>query len=277
MKIKIMLKKSLKFLFVFLVKLCQSLLSVFFIITKTNLRNHIPLIKDAGSLTILANGPSLKDEIDKLDLTSCELSVLNDFYKSPKFRMLRPKYYVLADPLYVSDKESINGITQNLDWEMVLFVPFSFLKKAGPLRDLSCENVRVIPYNSNTYQGFECLRNFFYKKGLAMPRAQNVLVASIFTGINMGYKEINIYGADHSWTQTLGVNEMNQVCAIDSHFYDKEKVKYLPYNCMKMHELLRAFAFMFESYHYLRNYADSIGCRIINCTKGSFIDAFERA
>ena len=143
--------------------------------------------------------------------------------------------------------------------------------------------IKIVHFNNVTYDGFECFRNFLYKKGWAMPRVQNVVVASIFLGINMGYKTIRLYGVDHSWTRTLGVNTKNQVCAVDSHFYDNQPAHFTPYGkdpttkkIMTLDELLHAFARMFESYHKLRKYADSRRCRILNCTKDSFIDAFER-
>ena len=116
-----------------------------------------------------------------------------------------------------------------------------------------------------------------------MPKAQNVLVPSIFNAINMGYKEIRIYGADHSWLECIRVDNQNRVCLTDSHFYDKEKVKLEPWikatpgrEVYKMHEVLRDIAQMFDSYHQIRWYADKVGRRVVNCTKDSFIDAFER-
>ena len=164
---------------------------------------------------------------------------------------------------------------------MKLVVPYSAWKECDILYNMHNKNIEVIPIHGILYRGFEKFRNSVYKHGMAMPKGQNVLVPSIFNGINMGYKEIRLYGVDHSWSKTLCVNDNNLVCAIDTHFYDISKVDLKPYGRIngryyKLHELLRDFATMFESYQYLRPFADSMGCKIINKTKGSFIDAFER-
>ena len=164
---------------------------------------------------------------------------------------------------------------------MKLFVPYYAWKQQKLFSVELNPHVEIIPFHTVEYNGLNCFRHFFYKKGLSMPKAQNVLVPSIFNAINMGYKEICLYGVDHSWTRTLCVNNQNLVCAIDSHFYDTTEKKMEPYlkrpgESFMLHELLRAFANMFESYQILRNYADYMGCRIINYTKDSFIDAFER-
>ena len=80
------------------------------------------------------------------------------------------------------------------------------------------------------------------------------------------------------------VTSQNIVSAIDAHFYDIGEVRLEPYlkgipgrvpEYYKLHELLRDFATMFESYHYIRSYADWTRCSIVNKTKDSFIDAFE--
>ena len=115
-----------------------------------------------------------------------------------------------------------------------------------------------------------------------MPRPQNVVIPSIFIGINEGYKQIDLYGVDHSWTKEIRVNNNNQVCLINSHFFDNKTPELKPWHkgigepVYKMHEILRDLAWMFDGYYKLREYADNIGCRIINKTPDSFIDAFER-
>jgi hypothetical protein len=120
-----------------------------------------------------------------------------------------------------------------------------------------------------------------YKSYLGGPPMKNVLIASIYLSINIGFKQINLLGSDHSWTSALIVNEMNQVCLADSHFYDKQSVKQKPLRHIygseyKMHEILRDFALMFEGYHVLNQYANYLGCRVYNKCQNSFIDAFER-
>ena len=79
------------------------------------------------------------------------------------------------------------------------------------------------------------------------------------------------------------VNNDNVVCLKNQHFYNME-TEYTPFYIsdpngpvFKMHEALNAFSKMFYGYICLQEYADYIGdVKIINRTKGSFIDAFNR-
>ena len=48
------------------------------------------------------------------------------------------------------------------------------------------------------------------------------------------------------------------------------------YANIHLHEVLYSMYVAFRSYFVIRDYAERIGCKIINITPGSFIDAFER-
>ena len=114
-----------------------------------------------------------------------------------------------------------------------------------------------------------------------MPMLYNVLQPTIFNAIKMGYKEIRLYGVYHSWTEEIRVNDKNEVCLIDRHFYDEKNIKLLPLKktngeILKMYEILSDLSKVFFSYCQVRKYADYKKCKIINCTENSYIDAFER-
>lgn len=250
----------------------------------TDMKNHIAKISEAKRLTILANGPSLKDDIQNFESYDGDFLAVNDFYRSPYFELIKPKYYVVTDPLFFVQYEGSIPFLKMVKWPMQLFVPIRATKNTKQLQR-QFDNIEVIPYNNIIYNGFERFRYRIYDKGYAMPKTQNVLVASIFVAINMGYKEILLYGVDHSWTESIRVNEKNEVCLVDSHFYDEKEEILTPWykglgsesGVNKMHEILRALALMFESYHILNGYASYKGAKIINCTKKSYIDAFERS
>lgn len=276
-----LLKKVLIVLVNFSTDIFQTLAFGIRVLLKTDFKNHISKVNNVSILTILANGPSLKDNLDQINFTQGEFSVVNDFYKSPYYQKIKPQYHVLMDPLYFRKNEDIKPFVDSVHWDMKLIVPYYAWKGVNMLRNMPNKHIEVIPCNMVSYNGFECFRNWIYQQGLAMPKAQNVLVASIFAGINMGYKEIRLYGVDHSWTESIRVNDKNEVCLTDSHFYDTEEVNLLPWHKAsgeqyKMHEVLRDLAQMFDSYHQLRKYADFRDCKIVNCTKDSFIDAFNR-
>lgn len=249
-----------------------------------NFKNYIEFSEKNKKLVILANGPSLRESISK-DIQNYQFvdtCVVNFFCKSPYFKEIKPRYYVLADPLFfIKDTPDcqVYEIFNRIEWKMSLYVPFEHYTFAKNM--ILNELVSVFPYHSIPYNGWKSLNKYIYKKGWSMPRPQNVLIPSIFIGINLGYKEIDIYGADHSWTKQIVVNEDNQVCQSDKHFYDESIPELIPWNkCdgspYKMQEILRDLAWMFDSYHVLREYADYIGTEIFNCTPNSYIDAFER-
>ena len=96
----------------------------------------------------------------------------------------------------------------------------------------------------------------------------------------LGFKKIYLAGADHSWLPQLSVDDNNRVITRQPHFYkDSEqhnKQVDAEYANIHLHEVLYSMYVAFRSYFVIRDYAERIGCKIINITPGSFIDAFER-
>lgn len=253
-------------------------------------KNQIEYLPKERSLAILANGPSLETLFEQLSqIKDNDVCCLNFFALDKIFDKIKPSMYVLADPGFWIEHDEFKKerevlykiLKEDVAWKMVIYVPYMATK----VLDFNTifaqnKNISIRSYHSAEWNGFESMRNYVYQKGISMPRPQNVTVACIFVAINSGYKTINLYGVDHSWTQQLAVNEQNQVCLRDVHFYDTEqqnmKVWYKIDHPYKMHEILRDLAYMFESYHQLRLYADYRSVKIFNCTNESFIDAFER-
>ena len=272
---------------------CFSLLRVL-VFSKYNVK--LNSIKDNGGCYILGNGPSLKHDLQyNFDfLNDKKIFVVNNFATSNYYKIIKPKYYVFADPAYwslIETSETVKNckitleiIRDNTDWEMIIFVPSSAFKNSV-FSDFFKKNkyVTLVDYNTTVIskKGFDCVNYFLFKKNLAAPHIQNVLVSSIYISMNIGFSEINILGSDHSWTKELFVNDENQVCTIDNHFYDVTKVKYnvftrIDNSVYKMHEILRDYALMFEGYHQLKKYGDYLSVKIYNRTENSFIDAFEK-
>ena len=92
--------------------------------------------------------------------------------------------------------------------------------------------------------------------------------------INMGYKQIYLYGAEFSWTKNIDVDpENNKVFLNDSHFYNKTDIVYYNNGWYKWY--LEAVVEMLDGTERIASYADEMKVKIFNRTKGSFIDAFE--
>lgn len=238
---------------------------------------------DGSRLIIMANGPSLADTIaTKSDVLKSYPSMAVNFAAiAPEFRELKPRYYVLADPHFFSDKEDINlkKLRKSLaavDWKMTLLVPVGWKNKARKMYG----NLDLATFNAVGIEGFSAVCHAAFRTGTAMPRPRNVLIPSIMLGIALGYKEIIITGADHSWMKTLSVTDNNEVVSIQPHFYadgneEQNRVRH-EYRNYRLHQIVESFAIAFRSYHQIADYAASRGVRIVNATPGSFIDAFPR-
>lgn len=240
----------------------------------------------SGRIIILGNGPSLNQTIaDHMDvLVSTPTMAVNFFANTPVFRQLRPRYYILVDPLFFGSGEGENfrKLTENIasvDWPMTLIVPVKYRAKVAP-SILANSHVDILTVNAVAIEGWRRLTDMAYRRGLGMPRPRNVLIPAIMAAIQMGYKEIYVVGADHSWMRTISVTENNEVVSIQPHFYkeDEKEVKRINTDYLRypLHEIVHSFYVAFKSYHDIRRYADAHGVKVYNSTPGSFIDAFAR-
>lgn len=254
-----------------------------------NKLNEICFGCDTKTLRILGNGKSLSDNINYMgDIREVDVDylVLNRHVWSDSYKNIKPKYYVLADPFFFKTKDGVeilNRIKENTTWNMKLLIPFLDKKRIKEINLLFMEskNIKITFYNSLPFNGFEIIKKYLYKYNLSCPRVQNVLVAAIYIGICAKYKLIELYGVEHSWTKHLFVNKNNEVCLENPHFFDIEKAKVQTWKEIqneevRIYDVLRKYARMFESYFELKKIADLEGVKIINYTKGSFIDAFDR-
>lgn len=253
---------------------------------------HCPIVRNGADaprgdrpLYIMGNGPSLRTNLDNnLELLErSDTLAVNFAANTPEFRVVRPKYYVLADPHFfrnISDK-NVAALLESLkavDWRMTLFVPAKSRRSAA--RMIGNPMVSVEGFNFLAAEGWKWLEQFMFRLRLGMPRPRNVLIPSIMIGIWLGYKKIYILGADHSWLKTLDVDSDNRVVSVQPHFYkeDSHEVERInrTYLDLKLHQVLESMTIAFTSYHKINAYASRCGITIINATPGSFIDAFPR-
>ncbi len=257
-------------------------------VVKLVLHSHRSTISRCASkdeaIIIMGNGPSLNGTISKYAdvLKSIPTLAVNFAANAPEFSNLQPRYYVLADPHFFvsSDDDNVKKLRDNLakvSWQMTLFLPFD-AKKYGFVIENS--NIDIEYFNFLAVEGFEWFENWAYSSGRGMPRPRNVLIPSIMIAITMGYGNIYVTGADHSWTKTLSVNEQNEVVSVQPHFYKEDekeekriKVDYLKY---PLHQIVYSFYVAFKAYHEIQRYAIHKKVNIYNSTPGSFIDAFPR-
>lgn len=253
---------------------------------------HCPIVRNGADaprgdrpLYIMGNGPSLRTNLDNnLELLErSDTLAVNFAANTPEFRIVRPKYYVLADPHFfrnISDK-NVAALSESLkavDWRMTLFVPAKSRRSVARMIDNPM--VSVEGFNFLAAEGWKWLEQFMFRLRLGMPRPRNVLIPSIMIGIWLGYKKIYILGADHSWLKTLDVDSDNRVVSVQPHFYkeDSHEVERInrTYLDLKLHQVLESMTIAFASYHKINAYASKCGITVINATPGSFIDAFPR-
>lgn len=253
---------------------------------------HCPIVRNGADaprgdrpLYIMGNGPSLRTNLDNnLELLErSDTLAVNFAANTPEFRIVRPKYYVLADPHFfrnISDK-NVAALLESLkavDWRMTLFVPAKSRRSVARMIDNPM--VSVEGFNFLAAEGWKWLEQFMFRLRLGMPRPRNVLIPSIMIGVWLGYKKIYILGADHSWLKTLDVDSDNRVVSVQPHFYkeDSHEVERInrTYLDLKLHQVLESMTIAFASYHKINAYASRCGITIINATPGSFIDAFPR-
>lgn len=238
----------------------------------------------AKSLYILGNGPSLRQNIehDLEFLQSHDTLAVNFAANSPEFKIIKPKFYLLADPHFFENTNdpNVRQLLDNLnrtEHEMTLFIPST---AKVPAATFSGGNLRIATFPFIAVEGWEWLENMAFSRKLGMPRPRNVLIPSIMTGAWLGYRDIYLLGADHSWLKTLDVTDDNQVVSVQPHFYKEDERELTrirtDYVGRRLHEVLESMQIAFRSYHRINDWTRKNGISIYNATPGSMIDAFER-
>ena len=261
--------------------------------SKLFLKKHQSISTD--ELYILGNGPSFKNDLKnyKGELSRKKLLSVNGFPMTEAFSELKPSYFIVCSPGFYNDQaidynvsvraDIISNLIEKTNWPLTFFLPVSAKKNKTFVNKVNAnKHINIRYYNTTPVEGLYIFSRLFLTTGLGSPRPHNVLIPSILQAINSGYKKVYILGADHSWLPQITVNSKNQVLLNQKHFYDadtatpKQMHKNEGQNNRHLHEVLEKFYFSFKSYHLLDRYAKDKSCRIVNLTKNSYIDAFER-
>lgn len=246
--------------------------------------------------SILGNGPSLNQALaDNLDfLKETDIYCVNLFALSTVYASLKPENYVLLDPAFFMFSEQNDGrqdikktfdaIIQQTDWSMRLFVP-ARSKSSYIVKKLKQErpNIKIYFFNYTIVRGFPTFRHWFFKHNLGMPQCQNILAASLYVALLQDYKNVYLFGADHSWHEEIRITEQNEFEMRQVHFYDNannvkhEKVIDVRNNSRpRLHAQFLSLHKVFYSYEILEAFAKSRNINVLNASKKTYIDAFER-
>lgn len=274
---------------VFLGNLCQSIVSILRMSVMSSLKvartsRKYKLLKTSDNCCVLGNGPSLKDDFEagRVLTEGNDVFCVNMFCSSPLFKELKPRFYFLIDRAFLDPKterhrsmvEGLINALNDVDWELFLVISSSAVSGSTLLKSISNEKVKIIYANSAGVSGFKGFRHWVYRYCLGMPRCQTVINFALCFSINMKYKNVYLYGADHTWTRDVFVDEDNVVCYGDRHVYNKNLTVIKKQG--NFAQLLDAFSYMFKSHYLLEDYSKSQGVKIWNCSSDSFLDAYVR-
>lgn len=254
-------------------------------------------VETKRKMLILANGPSLKSFIQDYERNrkfceECDFFGMNDLVNDDVFLDLKPKYYVLSDPKFFYEtlkKESglsvMYGLRDRVTWPMYLFVSKKKEKSEYLKIVKDNSNITIVFYHKPKFPvnlGLEKIRNFVFSKGWGNGEYGTVLLHAIYISITMGVKKIELYGADHTYFDSLCIDENNRPCIKYSHSYgeaelvpildhDGSEVKY-----KDMDTYIYQIAQIFRGHKLMASYAKYKGVDIVNRTKGSMIDVYKR-
>ena len=276
------MEKEIKKTIAFFDKAFNTLFSLVKILIKSKLTGgNFPKL-NSSTCIVMGNGPSLKISLEE-DLSFIQKQTLfcvNSFALTKEYKLLKPANYVMIDPGYwdkdrEDSKITLAAIIRETTWELNVYMPYDAaaseqvknLSKANP-------NIKIHYHNYVVFKGFKKIAHFFYTKGLAMPQCQNVVVASLFIAINSGIKNIYLIGADQNWHLNTVVNEKNELCMNDAHFYNSNDPRVLKNLTMEL--FFQSLVKLFVGYNNLQAFANAKKATIYNASKTSFIDAFPR-
>ena len=268
---------------------------------KENFRNYVGRAGTVGapkpSVVILGNGPSLAEDLPRLiargEHTAKDVMAVNYFALDERFGTVRPAYYVLSDPMFFRDSvcrdrvaELYRTLAEKVTWPMNLYVQYYNPERFDYRAALPNPNIRIVRFHTQVYRGFRGVEFWLYRHGLGSANFGTVIQHGEYVGLLLGYRTLHLYGVDHTLTEGLTVDRRNRLCRIDRHFYDDGRPAeahpmYVNATCppvpYTMASYMAELAELFRGHEVLRDYAASLGARIVNHTRTSMIDAYERA
>lgn len=252
--------------------------------------------RPTSRLAILGNGPSLREQLPEIIRTKAwedaDMLAVNFFALSEEFSIIKPAYYVISDPMFFREAghservESLyKALSERVTWPMTLYVQYYNPERFDYSSAIGHNpNIRIVKFHSTLFHGFRSVEFWCYRRGLGSGNFGTVVQNGEFIGILLGYKQIELYGVDHTLLDGLTVDEHNRLCRIKSHYYDNGQAEAEPifFNATNpprpysMHTYLAETAELFRGHEVLRDWAKEQGVRIINRTRNSLIDAYER-
>ena len=232
--------------------------------TNKLLKRNKELIKDRNNDTIYicGLGPSLADvNLDKVAEAQADTLVVNYFIKMSQTTKLKPTYYMMADAGFIKPKHR-----PALEKAIEMYPESKFIwNYSFPKLDPS-----VLNYTCDKY--FLAMYNGYYIKPKKIditsitPAFGNCICCAIAFAIGVGYKKIILLGCDFN----------SFAFPHEVHCYDGGTTNTGARRVSLAQEL---FSYSFDAavHENLSIYAQHNNIEIINATKGSLIDAYNKS
>lgn len=264
---------------------------------------YTPVYKNkcSGKCFVLVNGPSLKKTLEKYDEGSLVITndsiMVNLAALDFHFWKIKPKHMCFADAMFYRDyppkkdaiRENFRLLNANVDWDLNIYTCYRYAKEHDKFVKYSeIKNPHIHIIRMNRLACDEWHPRFWNKllsSGYFMPLVGSVGNVALHVALLSGYKNIELYGVDHNQFLEFSVNDDNQLCSLDSHFYDNSnKIKANPvistWNSTERQRRISEYMYtmfvMFKGHEIHAKWAQEIGAHILNCTPNSMIDSFDR-
>ena len=242
--------------------------------------NKKNFIKD-GECFIIGNGPSLDDK-DLEKIKNLNVFVINNFLLVNTIKLkyckcvITDTFYLRNFLKYKKDSFLYEVVSKNLDTDFYFPITFKkILNKQNLIKSDKINYFYELPYaveeNSIKYK-----LNF----NSGIPWSHNVLISSICLAISMGYKKINLLGADttHHFDKNhfKGSIYTDMLKKRDSLYRDniKKNLKYrLIDNCENHIGMWSTFRTL-SAHKNIKDYADRQGILITNYSKNGILDVY---
>jgi hypothetical protein len=254
--------------------------------------------KKTDTLFILGNAPTLAEQLENYSgiLSEKTCCCVNSFVLTNYYEKLKPKIYVLMDPVVFIDSLSnklhdveeesiaiIETLVAKTSWNIDIVVPSQFKDNERVLLLKSSPFINVLFVNTifdSEYESKEERFKLFNMNEIGAP-AQNVLNTAVYLAIFWKYKTIVLIGAELSMHKYMEVDAKTNLLYGEAHSYGyssriqyKDTIHGIPF---KLHEMFSCITRMLELFWLLREYAEYNSVKVFNASIISYIDAFDRA
>lgn len=222
---------------------------------------------------VIANGPSLAGH--DISLLKDEITLaMNSFWRNPAVSLCQPTYYCFADWIFFLEEPHNDEFFRDLNSRITrsLFLVPEWIRGRNLRR-------RWLPDDRTYYLPIDdrITGRIHTPIDLAWPRPQpiiNTALVPIIAALYMECDPIYLIGFDHDWLSHRGKM---------THFHSGASLGNHPAVQQRMHlsdwpyrDLLDSALGLWEDYAKLRRMAETRGTRILNATRGGFLDVFKR-